>query len=119
MMLPMLLFLSAQAGAQPAPLIPTFFTGETLYDICRRPNGGQCSMYVAGVLDGMFYARSRGGQPLCPSPMTNREAADIVLTYLEANRALRRHAASVSVRDALAERLDCDNGNRGRVATAE
>jgi hypothetical protein len=119
MMLPMILFLSAQAGAQPAPLIPTFFTGEALYDICRRPNGGQCSMYVAGVLDGLFYARSRGGEPLCPSPMTNREAAELVVSYLETHRHLRRHAASVSVREALAERLDCGREDRGRLAAAE
>src|SRR5688572_23202969 len=58
----LLLLFGAQAAAQP-PLIPAFFTGEKLYRICNRPNGGQCSMYVAGVLDGLFYARSRGGPP--------------------------------------------------------
>lgn len=108
-MIPFLLFASAQAAAEaPAvPLIPSFFTAEALYEICRRPNGGQCSMYVAGALDGMFYARSRGGPPLCPERMNNREAADRVLDYLENNPELRDRAAAVAVRQALAPLLDC------------
>jgi len=118
-MLAMLMMISAQAGAEPpAPMIPTFFTGEALYEICRRPNAGQCSMYVAGVLDGLFYARSRDGEPLCPAPMTNREAADLVVRYLAANAGVRRHAASVGVREALADRLECGAGRR-RIASTD
>ncbi len=104
----MMLAASIQASAEPAPLIPSFFTGEALYRICTEPNGGQCSMYVAGVLDGMFYARSRGGPPLCPSRMNNREVADQVIDYLRANPDMRERAASAVVRRALADRLDCE-----------
>src|SRR3546814_2170797 len=43
------------AVPEEAPLIPAFFTAQTLYDICKRPNAGQCSMYVAGKLDGVFF----------------------------------------------------------------
>lgn len=106
------LALSAQAATEPVPLIPSFFTGEALYEICRQPNGGQCSMYVAGVLDGMFYARSRGGPDLCPSRMNNREAADTVTRYLATNPGMRDRAASVVVRHALADRLDCGAEDR-------
>ena len=53
--------------------------GEALYEICRGPNAGQCSMYVAGVLDGLFYARSRDGSPdFCPAPMNNHDAASVL-----------------------------------------
>ena len=103
----LLLMLGAQAAAQP-PLIPAFFTGESLYRICNRPNGGQCSMYVAGVLDGLFYAQSRGGPPtVCPAPINNRQAAEIVTDYLERHPDMLTRAAALGVRQALAERLDC------------
>lgn len=106
-MLAMLMFVAAQAEGE--TLVPSFFTGETLYAICSRPNRGQCSMYVAGVLDGLFYARAHGeGDPLCPSPMTNRDAAELVTRYLEDHPELRPLAGSRLVRLALADRLDCD-----------
>lgn len=101
------LLLGLQAAGE-APLIPAFFTGESLHRICSRPNGGQCSMYVAGVLDGIFYARPRNGEPyLCPAPINNREAAEIVTAYLGRHPDMRSRAASVIVRQALAQRLDC------------
>lgn len=104
----LLLATAMQAQAAP-PMIPAFFTGESLHQICRRPNSGQCSMYVAGVLDGLFYARSRGGGPaLCSRPITNQEAAAVVTDFLGRNPEMRPHAAAVGVREALAERLDCD-----------
>ena len=106
----LLLLFSAQAASQ-APMIPAFFTGESLYRICNRPNGGQCSMYVAGVLDGLFYARSRGAPPtLCPAPINNREAAEIVTDYLQRHPDMLPRAAALGVRQALAERLSCDQG---------
>ena len=112
-----LLLVAAQASAEP-PLIPAFFTGESLYEICTRPNAGQCSMYVAGVVDGLFYANSEhGGPSLCRGPLDNREAADLVVRYLEANPGVRSAAAAVGVRQALAERLNCaanaDDANAG------
>ena len=106
-----LLFLfGMQAAAQP-PLIPAFFTGESLYRICSRPNGGQCSMYVAGVLDGIFYARSRGAGPsICPASINNREAAELVTDYLERHPDMLPRAAALGVRQALAQRLECRDG---------
>ena len=103
-----LLLIAAQAGAQP-PLIPAFFTGERLYEICSRPNAGQCSMYVAGVLDGLFYARSRGGMPvLCPTEMNNQEATQIVVDFLAQRPHRQARAAAFVVRQALTEQLSCD-----------
>ena len=107
-----LLIMFGMQAAAPPPLIPAFFTGESLYRICNRPNGGQCSMYVAGVLDGLFYARSRGGPPtLCPAPINNRQAAEIVTDYLERHPDMLPRAAALGVRQALADRLDCEDGN--------
>jgi hypothetical protein len=101
------LLLSSQAAAP--PLIPSFFTGASLYDICRRPNAGQCSMYVAGVLDGIFFASSQGGDPkLCPARITNRAAAEIATRYLEENPGMRERAAAVGVTQALATSLSCE-----------
>lgn len=103
------LMLAAAAPAVEAPLIPAFFTGERLYSICTRPNHGTCSMYVAGVLDGIFLTRSKlGAAALCPAKINNREAGAIVLDYLENHPDLREHAAAVVVRKAMAEKLDCD-----------
>ena len=112
----LLLLFGAQAAAQP-PLIPAFFTGEKLYRICSRPNGGQCSMYVAGVLDGLFYARSRGGPPtVCPAPINNRQAAEIVTQYLERHPDMQSRAAALGVRQALADRLECPEGSSETVS---
>lgn len=114
-MLPLLLLAAAQAQAPvpaaPAnpPLIPAFFTGQRLYDICSRSQSGLCSMYVAGVLDGLFYAESKGTQPsLCRAPINNREAADLVTRYLGQNPQIRTRAAAVGVERALADRLPCE-----------
>ncbi|WP_129791341.1 Rap1a/Tai family immunity protein [Sphingosinicella sp. CPCC 101087] len=103
----LLLLFGIQAAGQP-PLIPAFFTGQSLYEICSRPNGGQCSMYVAGVLDGLFYAGSRDAEPLlCPAPLNNRQAAELVTDYLESHPDMLPRAAALGVRQALAERLEC------------
>jgi hypothetical protein len=111
------LLLGLQVAAE-APMIPAFFTGESLHRICSRPNGGQCSMYVAGVLDGIFYARPRRADPyLCPAPINNREAAEIVTRYLERHPDMRSRAASVIVRQALSQRLDCDDETRAATGT--
>lgn len=107
------LLLAVQAEPQP-PLIPAFFTGATLHEICSRPNAGQCSMYVAGVLDGLFYARSRDGSPdFCPAPMNNQEAADLVTTFLAERRDMHPRAAALVVREALADRLSCEDRSQG------
>jgi len=111
-MFPLLLLLAAQARppASGAPLIPAFFTGQRLYEICSESQGGLCSMYVAGVLDGLFYAGSRSSQPiLCRAPINNREAAELVTRYLEQNPQIRSRAAAVGVERALTDRLRCDS----------
>ena len=114
----LLLLFGLQTAAAEPPLIPAFFTGESLHRICSRPNGGQCSMYVAGVLDGLFYARSRGGAPLlCPAPINNRQAADEVARYLAADAERRTRAAALLVREALSERLACDGEDEARTAS--
>ena len=101
--------LLAAAPVADAPMIPAFFTGERLYEICSRPNAGQCSMYVAGVLDGVFLTRSKfGGLALCPQPMNNRDAATAVVGLLASKPELRPHAAAVAVREALSGKLDCE-----------
>ncbi|EQB01203.1 hypothetical protein L286_16480 [Sphingobium sp. HDIP04] len=88
--------------------IPAFFSGNQLFEICSNPNYGQCSMYVAGVIDGIFLADGEGGrQSLCRSEITNRGAAELVLNRLSGDTALRSLSAAAAVRAAVANRLSC------------
>jgi hypothetical protein len=101
----------AMASSQAAdpPLIPSFFTGEALHDICRQQSSaGQCSMYVAGVLDGIFLSDAETGRAtICPAKLTNQDAAGEVVRFLTDNPGERHKAASVIVRRALEPRLQC------------
>src|SRR3546814_5112597 len=59
---------AAQTPVEP-PLIPPFFTAQTLYAICTRPNHGLCSMYVAGVIHALFTTGARtGDETICRAP---------------------------------------------------
>jgi hypothetical protein len=93
-----------------APMVPAFFTGDALYGFCTKPNQSECLMYVAGALDGLFYVRfSDGSVRLCPSRMTNAEAATLVVDYLEKNPEARRRAGAAVIRTALAPKIECSN----------
>lgn len=88
--------------------IPAFFSGNQLFEICSNPNYGQCSMYVAGVIDGIFFADGEGGrQSLCRGEITNQSAAELVLRKLTDDEALRSLSAAAAVRAAIADRLSC------------
>lgn len=112
-MLTLSLLVAAAQAATPAPapeppLIPTFFTGERLYELCRQSQPGFCSMYVVGVLDGIFLSDQQNGRrTTCPTSLTNREAARIVTDYLGRNAAIRPRAASVGITRAMVERFPC------------
>ncbi|WP_257558236.1 Rap1a/Tai family immunity protein [Sphingobium sp. CFD-2] len=91
--------------------IPAFFSGNQLFEICSNPNYGQCSMYVAGVIDGIFLADGEGGkQSLCRGEITNQGAAELVLSKLSEDSALRSLSAAAAVRAAVAARLSCSAG---------
>jgi hypothetical protein len=95
-------------AAEPTREIPAFFSGNQLFEICSNPNYGQCSMYVAGVIDGIFLADGEGGrQSLCRSAITNQGAAELVLNRLSDDVALRSLSAAAAVRAAVANRLSC------------
>ena len=102
------------AMAQPAPppaavpLIPSFFTAGTIYEICTRPNAGQCSMYVAGALDGMFLVEAERDAPsFCLPKMTNQKAAELVVDYLEDNPAARNKAAAAAIYEVFEASFPC------------
>lgn len=93
---------------EPPPLIPAFFTAQTLFDICKRPNAGQCSMYVAGMLDGVFFMdAARESRSFCLPPTTNREVSDAVVDYLEAHPDVREKAAAAVIHEAVAQMYPC------------
>jgi len=103
----LLLGAAAQAPVEP-PLIPAFFTAQTLYEICTRPNHGQCSMYVAGVIDGVFLIEARTGEAtICRAAITNQKAAELVTAYLEAHPERRAESAASAVKSAVADALPC------------
>lgn len=100
---------SAPAAPPPAvPLIPAFFTAEALYDICNRPNAGQCSMYISGTLDGFFLMEAeRERESFCLPQMTNRKAADAIVDYLDRHPDVRAKAASAAIYEAVTETYPC------------
>jgi hypothetical protein len=91
-------------------MIPAFFTGQRLYDICVGPNEPQCWMYVAGVVDAVFEAETNASdRTLCRSNITNRDAAERVTRYLQENEAVRPKAAAIAVKRALQPGLGCSD----------
>lgn len=105
----LLMFASAAStGISKSPMIPAFFTGGRLYEICAGPNEGQCWMYVAGVIDGVFEAEADASKPICRSEITNRDAAQP--DFLRENEAVRHKAAAVAVKLALQAELACSSG---------
>jgi hypothetical protein len=104
----MLLAATAAQGGN-SPTIPAFFTGERLYEICAGEEPGQCWMYVAGALDGMFATEAGAGiRSICPARLTNRDAAERVIEFLRENPDFQNRAAAVGVREALRSDLQCD-----------
>lgn len=107
----LLMFASAAStGISESPMIPAFFTGGRLYEICAGPNEGQCWMYVSGVIDGAFEAEADASKPsICRSEITNRDAAQRVTDFLRENEAIRHKAAAVAVKLALRAELACSS----------
>lgn len=99
----------ALAPGDGTPLIPAYFTGERLLKICTEQNVGLCSMYVAGVADGIFHAETGKSRTLCRGDLTNRDARKIVTDYLRAHPELRELAAAVVVQLALEPSIGCDD----------
>lgn len=103
----------AVAAAQPesseAPQIPAFFTAGALLEICREsPPRWRCSMYVAGVIDGIFLSETEARQTtLCRAPLTNRRAGIMVRDFLLAHPEYHPLSAATAVRAAMRERLGC------------
>jgi hypothetical protein len=105
----LLMFLaSGTSQATQAPVIPAFFTGERLYEICTEENSPRCWMYVAGVLDGVFEAETGAAtRSICAARLTNRDAAQRVIGFLRDNPGYRTRAAAVGVKAALRSDLAC------------
>lgn len=97
----------ALAASGDTPVIPAFFTGERLLEICTEQNLGLCSMYVAGVADGIFHAETGEPRTLCRGDLTNRDARKIVTDYLRDHPEVREHAAAVAVQLALKPLIGC------------
>jgi hypothetical protein len=92
-----------------AEMIPAFFTGDRLLEVCMEPNDGRCAMYVAGVLDGVFHAQADAhDRSICGgNELDTREASRLVVQFLQDRPELRSKAAAVVVDLALRSRLPC------------
>lgn len=104
------MILAASAVALPEErMIPAFLTGERLLEICTSTKGKQCSMYVAGVVDGMFHAQSdMPEKSICGgNELDTRDASETVVQYLRDHPELKGKAAAVVVELALRPRLVC------------
>ena len=103
-------FIANSSSPPEPPMIPAFFTGERLYEICIGPNEPQCWMYVAGVVDATFEAEATAPErSICRSDITNRDAAARVTRYLQQNEAIRVKAAAIAVKAALSSELACNS----------
>lgn len=109
----------AGADGARAPLIPAYFTGERLLEICEQQDVGLCSMYVAGVADGIFHAETGEDRTLCRGDLNNREARTIVTDYLRHNPGVREYAAAVAVELALKPLIGCHDGTTSETWVAE
>ena len=108
----MLALVIAGAILAEPPLIPAFFTADRLDTMCRRPDDGNCLMYVAGAMDGIFYVRfNERPVLLCPTAMTNRQVAVLFMEYLDKNPEDRKLAAAAAVRRAVASKIECETGS--------
>ena len=106
----MLLLALAGALVVETPMVPAFFNADTIRAICKEKSDAKCLMYVAGVLDGVFYVRFNDGVVrLCPSLMNNREAANLVVEYLDDNPGERSRAAAAVIRKAVAGHIECES----------
>lgn len=111
-MIAALLLLASAPDTAREDVIPAFFTAGRLYEICSRPNDGKCSMYVAGVLDGVFHAQAGVKPSLCGGyEIDTREAAEVVVDFLRRRPELHDKAAAVTVDLALRERLACQKAS--------
>ena len=99
----------AAAEEPERPDIPAFFTGERLLEICTQQTAGFCSMYVAGVADGIFHSETGEQRSLCRGDLTNRDARKIVTDYLRDNPDMRPFAAAVAVQKALEPVIGCSD----------
>ena len=99
----------AAAEEPERPHIPAFFTGERLLEICTQQTAGFCSMYVAGVADGIFHSETGEQRSLCRGDLTNRDARKIVTDYLRDNPDMRPFAAAVAVQKALEPVIGCSD----------
>jgi hypothetical protein len=108
----LMLLAAAQPAGEDARLIPAFFTGERLYEICAGPEEAQCWMYVAGVLDGVFEAETGAERTICATQISNRDAAKLVMDYLRENKDMRPKAAAVAVQNAVKSKLACPADTR-------
>jgi hypothetical protein len=106
----LLMFLASGASASQAPVIPAFFTGQRLYEICTEEVSPRCWMYVAGVLDGVFEAETAAAsRSICAARLNNRDAAQRVIHFLRDNPGYRTRAAAVGVKAALRSDLACNS----------
>jgi hypothetical protein len=106
----MIMTLALAAAQVDAPPVPAFFTGERLYEICRHPSDGKCSMYIAGVVDGVFLSElDAPGNTLCRAKLNTRDAARIVTDYLADHPGYLQTAAAAGVREAISTALTCDD----------
>lgn len=79
-----------------------------MLEICIGPDPGQCSMYVAGVADGIFHSETGGPRTLCSGDLNNRDARKVVTDYLLEHPEIRGHAAATVVELALKPLIGCD-----------
>lgn len=103
-----ILIVMAAAPAEPVGL-PTFFTGNQLYDACLIARS-QCTGFIEGTLDATASAMNALGKPpvVCLTPnVTAGQLTDIVIQHYQRNPEVRHYVAATSVMSAIIAKFPC------------
>lgn len=88
-----------------------FMDGNMLLTLCTSPdpyNGLECTGYIKGVADAVFFQADGPRLALCmPGPVTAKELVDVTVRWLRGNPPEMSNSAVTTIGIAIAERWKC------------
>jgi hypothetical protein len=103
----LLLFSSARADE---PEVASWLNGDQLLAICSEATPMECAGYIEGVLDMMRFNEDASGVSLgvcVPEEKTKRQLIGVLVAYLQAHPAERRHTGVSETYGALRAAFPC------------
>lgn len=109
-MCPLLAAIACLAAAGSARAVPSFMSGEQLYEFCRMTDKQACNVYVAGIIDARRQLEdATGAEPVfcLPERIDIEELGYTVLRFLTQNQSDRQYSAASMVVSAVADVYPC------------